>query len=113
MIAGKPAIPVVDDVSVIHQSLAAVLFDAVYTVRIEVDGFSELAALNDFKPDVLVSDLHMLGMGVCELLSMVRRCFPAIRTVAMSSAYSSNEVPKGIAADAFYAKGIQPSSRLF
>jgi CheY-like chemotaxis protein len=113
MVAGKPAILVVDDDRIIRESLAAALLDAGYTVRLAVDGISALAELRDFEPDVLLSDLNMPGMGGCELLSIVRRRFPAIRSVAMSAAYSSDEVPKGIAADAFYAKGIQPASRLF
>jgi CheY-like chemotaxis protein len=113
MVAGKPAILVVDDDRIILESLAAALLDAGYTVRLAADGVSALAELRDFKPDVLLSDLNMPGMGGCELLSIVRRRFPAIRSVAMSAAYSSDEVPKGIAADAFYAKGIQPASRLF
>ena len=113
MVAGKPAILVVDDDRVILESLAAALSDEGYTVRVAVDGISALAELRDFKPDVLLSDLNMPGMGGCELLSIVRRRFPAIRSVAMSAAYSTDEMPKGIEADAFYAKGIQPASRLF
>jgi len=113
MVTGKPAILIVDDDRMIRESLAAALFDTGYTVRLAIEGASALAELRDFKPDVLVSDLNMPGMGGCELLSIVRRRFPAIRSVAMSGAYWSNEVPQGIAADAFYAKGIHPPSRLF
>jgi len=36
---------------------------------------------------------------------VVRRRFPAIRTIAMSGAFSGNEVPSGVAADRFYQKG--------
>jgi CheY-like chemotaxis protein len=114
MITRKPAIlVVVDDDRMIRESLAAALFDAGYTVRLAIDGVSALGELRDFEPDVLLSDLDMPGMGGCELLSIVRRRFPAIRSVAMSGAYWSNEVPPGIAADAFYAKGSHPPSRLF
>jgi CheY-like chemotaxis protein len=109
----KPAILVVDDDSTMRCSLAAALFDAGYSVRLSVDGTTALAELNDFTPDVLLSDLNMPIMGGRELLSIVRRRFPAIRTVAMSGAYSSDEVPEGITADAFYAKGAHPPSRLF
>lgn len=94
MVAGKPAILVVDDNRSLRESLAAALFDAGYTVRLAVDGVSALADLRDFKPDVLLSDLNMPGMGGCELLSIVRCRFPAIRSVAMSGACWSNEVPE-------------------
>jgi hypothetical protein len=44
-------------------------------------------------------------MSGFELLSVVRRRFPAILAIAMSGAFSGNEVPSGVAADAFYQKG--------
>ena len=47
----------------------------------------------------------MPGMSGFELLSAVRRLFPAIRVIAMSGACFSGGVPPGIAADAYYAKG--------
>jgi len=47
----------------------------------------------------------MPGMSGFELLSEVRRQFPAIQTIAMSSAFSGDVVPPGVAADAFYHKG--------
>jgi CheY-like chemotaxis protein len=56
-------------------------------------------------PEVLLSDLNMPGMSGFELLSVVRRRFPAIRTIAMSGAFSGDEVPSGVASDAFYQKG--------
>jgi hypothetical protein len=47
-----------------------------------------------------------------ELLMVVRRRFPAIRTVVMSGSFSGNEVPSGVAADAFYQKGSSLGSLL-
>jgi hypothetical protein len=48
-------------------------------------------------------------MSGFEFLSVIRRRFPAIRVIAMSSAFYGNDVPHGIAADAFYAKGTDLS----
>jgi hypothetical protein len=42
-----------------------------------------------------------------ELLSVVRGRFPQISTVAMSGAYVGDEVPSGVIADCFFAKGSQ------
>lgn len=111
--ANKLTILVVDDDSAIRQSLAAAFLDAGYSVRLAVDGPSALAVLSDFKPDVLLTDLTMPGMGGRELLAIVRRRFPAIRLIAMSGAYSSDEVPEGVMAEAFCAKGGHFPSRLF
>jgi CheY-like chemotaxis protein len=56
-------------------------------------------------PNILLSDLNMPNMSGFELLSVVRRRFPAIRTIAMSGSFSGDEVPSGVAADGFYQKG--------
>jgi CheY-like chemotaxis protein len=56
-------------------------------------------------PIILLSDLNMPGMSGFELLSVVQRRFPSIRIIAMSGAFSGDEVPSGVAADAFYQKG--------
>jgi CheY-like chemotaxis protein len=47
----------------------------------------------------------MPGMSGFELLSVVRRRFPAIRVIATSGAFSGDEVLSCVAADAFYRKG--------
>lgn len=46
----------------------------------------------------------MPGMSGFELLSVVRRRFPAIRVIAMS-VFSEDEILSGVAADAFFQKG--------
>lgn len=76
-----------------------------FRVREAEDGFGALAEIKTETPDVLISDLDMPAMSGFELLSIVRRCFPAIGVIAMSGAYSGEAVPEGVAADAFYAKG--------
>jgi CheY-like chemotaxis protein len=74
-------------------------------VRSAEDGFSALRELREEIPDILLSDLNMPGMCGFELLRVVRRRFPTIQVIAMSGAFSGNEVPSGVAADAFYQKG--------
>ena len=56
-------------------------------------------------PDILLFDLNMPGMSGFELLLGVRRQFPALKTIAMSGAYSGDDMPPGVMADAFYGKG--------
>ena len=73
-------------------------------MRTAADGLSALAQIQREVPDILVSDLHMPGMSGFELLSMVRRQFPSIRAIAMS-AFSADEIPSDVAADAFFQKG--------
>src|ERR1035437_9183926 len=106
MLNTKGSLLIVDDESSIRISLSHVLTEIGYSVRIAEDGFSALAEMHQGGvPDILLSDLNMPGMSGFELLSVVRRRFPVIRTVAMSGAFSGDEVPSGVAADAFYQKG--------
>ncbi len=46
----------------------------------------------------------MPGMSGFELLSIVRRRFPGIQVIAMSGAFSGDNIQVGVAADAFYEK---------
>jgi DNA-binding response OmpR family regulator len=54
----------------------------------------------------------MPQMSGYELLSVVRRRFPQIMTVAMSGDYQGDVVPSGVIADAFFAKGQSPKGLL-
>jgi CheY-like chemotaxis protein len=95
----------VDDDALIRSSVEHVLTELGYSVSSSEDGFSALREMRSQIPNIILSDLNMPGMSGFELLSVVRRRFPAIQAIAMSGAFSGNEVPSGIAADAFYQKG--------
>jgi CheY-like chemotaxis protein len=105
MAYSKAKILVVDDEQTIRSSMAMILTQIGYQVRSAADGFSALIEMRSEIPDLLVSDLNMPGMSGFELLSVVRRRFPGINVIAMSGAFSGDEVPSGVAADAFYEKG--------
>ena len=101
----KRPILVVDDEPSIRDSIALLLVSAGYDVSIAKDGFDALMQLKRTVPDLIVSDLNMPQMSGQELLSVVRRRFPQITTVAMSGDYQNDVVPSGVIADAFFAKG--------
>jgi CheY-like chemotaxis protein len=105
MHARKTNVLVVEDNQSVRLTLSHTLAKFGYRVRSAEDGFSALVELRDEVPDVILSDLNMPGMSGFEFLSVVRRRFPAIRTIAMSGAYSGKEVPPGVSADAFHEKG--------
>jgi CheY-like chemotaxis protein len=83
-----------------------------YATRTAQNGLAALVEIYRAKPDILLSDLEMPGMNGYELLSIVRRLHPEVPLVAMSGGYNGDGVPAGVTADAFYAKGAGPSSRL-
>ncbi|HZQ25744.1 MAG TPA: response regulator [Terriglobales bacterium] len=103
---------VVDDNPGVRETLAMLLMCAGYDVAVAEDGFAALSELRKTMPDVVISDLEMPHMSGFELLSVVRRRFPQILTVAMSGAYSEDGLPSWIAADGFYAKGGGPKNLL-
>ena len=101
----KASILIVEDEEPIRTSLAEILKVLGHRVRCAADGLAALVEMNEEVPEILLSDLNMPGMSGFELLSAVRRRFPAIRVVAMSGAFCGHQVPDGVTADAFYAKG--------
>jgi CheY-like chemotaxis protein len=101
----KARMLIVDDSQLIRTSISHLLAEIGYSVRSAQDGFSALRELREEMPDILLSDLNMPGMSGYELLRVVRHRFPTIHVIAMSGAFSGNEVPSGVAADAFYQKG--------
>ena len=104
----KSQILVVDDESSVWESLGTLLLAAGYDVAEAENGLSALSHLNRAVPDLIVTDLNMPHMSGVELISHVRNRHPEISIVAMSGDHPGDEVPAGIAADGFYAKGENP-----
>src|SRR5579862_6028026 len=106
--ASKCQILVVDDDQSVRDAVATLLVSTGYDVTTAEDGFAALLQLRKVPPDVVVSDLNMPKMSGYELLSVVRRRFPDILTMAMSGGYQGCDVPCGVVADSFFAKGEHP-----
>jgi CheY-like chemotaxis protein len=96
---------VVDDEPSVRLTLSNALTEVGYRVRSAEDGLCALREIRHEVPKLLLSDLNMPNMSGFELLSVIRRRFPAIRTIAMSGSFSGNEAPSGVAADGYYQKG--------
>ena len=112
MAQAKTKLLIVDDEHSIRTSMSQVLTAIGYQVRYAEDGLSALVEMRNEIPDILLADLIMPGMSGHELLSVVRRRFPSIQVIAMSGAFSGDEVPSGVAAHAFYQKGSSVGSLL-
>jgi CheY-like chemotaxis protein len=103
---------IVEDDIQLRTLLTAILTHAGFRIRVAEDGFSALIQMHAEMPDIILSDLYMLGMSGFELLSVIRRRFPEVAVIAMSSAFSGGEIPAGVAADAFYQKATGVPSLL-
>ena len=112
MSSEKAMVLVVADESPVRALLYVTLANAGYEVRSAEDGLSALITMRQEIPDIVLSDLNMPGMSGFELLSVVRRRFPAVAVIAMSGAFHGDDIPDGIAADAFYEKGTEVQSLL-
>jgi CheY-like chemotaxis protein len=110
--AVKKNILIVEDDIQLRLLLSVILTQAGYKVRSAEDGFSALAEMRSETPDILLSDLFMSGMSGFELLSVVRRRFPSILVIAMSSAFAGDAVPTAIAADVYYEKATKVTALL-
>lgn len=100
----KAKLLIVDDNHAITTTLSHIFREFGHQVRTANDGLSALEQIRTEVPDILLSDLNMPGMSGFELLSIVRRRLPEVFVIAYSAAFSGEEVPTGIAADAFHEK---------
>ncbi len=108
----KVKLLIVDDETSVRESLAELFTELGHSVRSAEDGSSALLEIGQEVPDIILSDLNMPRMSGFEFLLEVRGRFPAIQVIAMSGAFSGDDVPPGIAADAFYEKGPNLSALL-
>ncbi len=95
----------VDDEPCMREIMAVLLNEEGYDVSTASDGLDALSQLRVSTPDLIISDINMPRMSGLELLSVVRRRFPAIPVIAISESYDiSGGVPPEVMADAFYPK---------
>jgi CheY-like chemotaxis protein len=95
---------VVDDEPTLRDLLQCSFSTEGYDVRVAKDGFAALAQMHGALPDLIVTDLKMPNMSGFEFLSVVRRRFPQIPTIAISGEFHPPVEPLGVLADAFFAK---------
>jgi CheY-like chemotaxis protein len=93
----------VDDEPLLRKVVSGHLVARGYVVRVAVDGLDAIGKLRTGLPDIILSDLNMPRMSGLEFLDIVRRRFPQIPLIVISSVPPS-EMPEGVAADAYFHK---------
>jgi CheY-like chemotaxis protein len=91
--------------SLILQATTAIVRSFGFSVRAPEDGFTALKILREILPDIILTDLRMPGMSGFELLSVVRRRFPHLPTIAIGGEYILANMPLGLLVDHFFQKG--------
>lgn len=94
----------VDDDCTIRKLTPMLLTSRGYDVLCAADGLEGLQVLREVVPQLIISDLRMPRMSGFEFLSIVRRKFPHMPTIAISGEFLSGTETMGIA-DAFFSKG--------
>jgi CheY-like chemotaxis protein len=85
--------------------LSEIVTEQSHTVRTAIDGNADLSGFRECVPDVLVTDLEMPGMSGFDLIPLVRQPFSRVAFIAMSGAYTPDNVPRCVVSDEFYPKG--------
>ena len=96
---------VVDDEPQSREMHAAALGTWGYKSVVARDGFDALLKVAEHSPDLVVSDLRMRGMSGFELLSVLRRRYPEIPVLCISSEYDPLHIPPHVVCDTLLKKG--------
>jgi CheY-like chemotaxis protein len=101
----------VDDTPLIRKIISGCLVAAGYVVRVAVDGLDAIGKLRAGPVDLIISDLKMPRMSGFEFLDVVHKRFPQIPVIAISGV-ATDEMPEGLAADAYCPKNAMLSEQL-
>src|SRR6187401_894488 len=77
----RERILIVDDEGPARSALAELLRDEGYLVETGADGFKALPKLEDFAPDLLLTDLRMPGMDGLELMRRAKEIDPEMQAI--------------------------------
>jgi CheY-like chemotaxis protein len=94
---------VVDDSMLIRHSVCRFLEERGLVVESATNGIEALAVLENFVPDLIITDLSMPRMGGAELISRIRQLavFADTPILVLAARCSTNHLPAGTAAIIF------------
>src|SRR5271168_4625037 len=84
-----PDILVIEDDPIMREALSDWLRAAGHGVRSAVDGAAGLAAIKSSVPALVVTDIHMPGIGGAAIISEVKRDYPQVAVIAISGMFNS------------------------
>ena len=92
----------VDDHPIMRQGIAAIIDgqDDVFSVGEAADGNSAIEQYRTLKPDVVVMDLRMPGLGGVEATTQIRREFPTARIIILTTYEGDEDIHRALAAGA-------------
>jgi two-component system response regulator HydG len=93
---------VVDDESAILETLEILFRGAGYEVAVADSGPKALAALEDEKPDLVLTDIRMPGAGGLDVLSAARQVDPEMPVILMTAQASLQSAVRAVNEGAYY-----------
>lgn len=88
----KPRVLVADDEQVIANTLAIILNQAGFDARAVYSGEKAVEAIDEFQPDMLISDVIMTGMTGIEAAIITRRKLPKCKILLFSGQASTADL---------------------
>ncbi|MGH9485595.1 MAG: response regulator [Terriglobales bacterium] len=113
--SSKLRVLVVDDDTLIADTLVDILQDAGFEVMAAYDGETAIARARSFNPDVLVSDVVMHGLNGVDASLEIQRLLPRCRIILLSGqAATADLLAQSPAAQSFeiFAKPVHPETLL-
>lgn len=83
---------VVDDETIIADTLTAILNASGYEARAFYDGETALSACNISCPDCVITDVVMPGMSGVAMAMQIRECFPACKVLLFSGQAATADI---------------------
>jgi DNA-binding response OmpR family regulator len=102
----------VDDDPMIIDGLQLILESNGFACRTATNGFEALKALRLTLPDIIICDLRMPNMSGFELLPILRRRYPGISVIVISSESVESVQAMGLPMDAYFQKGAYAAEQL-
>jgi DNA-binding response OmpR family regulator len=115
-ISGKPRVLIVDDESVIADTLALILSKNGYAVSVAYSGEDAVRLAEVKPPDILITDVVMGGMSGIEAAIEVCQRVPKCRAILISGQTGTNELLRQVRAGGYgfemLLKPVHPQSLL-
>jgi CheY-like chemotaxis protein len=97
-----PRILVIEDDPILRDLLADWLLAAGYRVGVAADGRAGLVDVHAHRPALVVTDIHMPGLGGAAVIAEVGRMYPGTPVIAISAHFRSD---RGLTPEAAIALG--------
>jgi len=96
MIEGSRTLLIIDDDTIVRQSVVAYLEDSGFEVHECADGPSGLVAFRDIEPDLVLTDLRMPGMDGLQVLREIHEESPDAPVIVISGAGVMGDVVEAL-----------------